>query len=310
MIDQHRWDGAPIVAPGIYRDLPLVHYHRGDIADGPSVSSTSLRHLFDKSPAHCWARSALNPKRIEEEESEAFILGRATHHLICQQVNFANEFVVRPETLEGLKWQGNRTECKNWLKARKREGKSVLTSGQVEQIRGMGFALGEFPLFKAGALDGLIERSLFWKDKETGLWLKARPDAIPNDSGDFSDLKTTRSVMYHDLQNALANYGYVQQAALVMEGADALGIEASTFTLLWVETEPPHCVRAQQLKDEDIQRGTRMNRVAIRAFADCLASGVWPGPGDDRADAEYIDLPDWKRKQIDERIALQLREAA
>jgi len=309
MIDV-RWDGAPITVPGIYRDLPLVQYHRGDIADGPSVSSTPLRQLWDKSPKHCWAKSALNPKRTEQDDNEAMALGRATHHLICQQVNFADEFVVRPETLEGSAWQGNRTVCRNWLKARKNEGKTVLTPDQADRIRGMAVSLGEFPLIQAGALNGLIERSMFWKDKETGLWLKARPDAIPNDSGDFSDLKTTTSVLYHDLQNSFASYGYVQQAALVMEGADALGIEATSFTLIWVETTAPYCVRAQQLKDEDIERGTKVNRVAIRTFADCLASGVWPGPGDDRDDAEYIDLPEWKRKQIDEKLKWQLREAA
>ena len=310
MIANVRWDGAPVTAPGVYSDLPLDRYHRGDIADGPSVSSTTLRQLWDKSPKHCWAKSPLNPQRIEQEDSDAMALGRATHHLICQQINFADEFVVRPETMDGKAWHGNRTECKNWLKARHREGKTVLKPDDVDNIRGMAVALGEFPLIQAGALNGLIERSLFWKDKETGLWLKARPDAIPNDSGDFSDLKTTQSVLYHDLQNTLATYGYIQQAALVMEGARALDIEASSFTLIWVETKPPYCVRAQQLKDEDIARGIRMNRAAMRMFANCLEAQAWPGPGDERADAEYIELPDWKRKQIDDRLKFELAEAA
>jgi len=310
MIETIRWDGAPITAPGIYRDLPLDQYHRGDICDGPSVSSTPLRLLFEKSPKHCWARSPLNHDRIEEEEPEHFTLGRAAHHLVCGQVDFAGLFTVRPDRLEGEKWNGNRTVCINWLKARKREGKTVLTSAQVDAIRGMAVALGEFPLMQQGILNGLIERSLLWKDKETGLWLKARPDAIPSDSGDFSDLKTTQSVLYRDLQAALANYGYVQQAALVLEGARALDIPAESFTLVWVETKPPYCVRAQQLKDEDIARGARMNRVAMRTFADCLAAGIWPGPGDDRADAEYLDLPVWKREAIDARLKYELREAA
>jgi hypothetical protein len=310
MIASIRWDGEPIRTPGIYHDLPIGRYHRGDIAVGPSVSSTTLRQLWNRSPKHAWARDPLNPKRIEEDDSEAFILGRATHHLICGQVNFADEFVVRPEVLEGAKWHGNRTECKRWLAARKREGKTVLTPDQVEQIRGMAVALGEFPLMQQGILNGLIERSLFWQDKETGLWLKARPDAIPSDSGDFADLKTTQSVLYHDLQNSMATYGYHQQAALALDGARALDLPAETFTFVWVETKPPHCVRAQQLRDEDIARGARQNRVAIRMFADCFAAGSWPGPGDDRADAEFIDLPDWKRKQIDDRLKYELAEAA
>jgi hypothetical protein len=310
MIETVRWNGASINAPGIYRDLPLDDYHRGDICDGPSVSSTPLRLLFDKSPKHCWARSPLNPNRVIEDEPEHFVLGRAAHHLVCGQVDFAGTFVVRPDRLEGEKWHGNRTACQNWLKARKREGKTVLKPEQVEAIRGMAISLGEFPLMQQGILNGLIERSLMWKDKETGLWLKARPDAIPSDSGDFSDLKTTQSVLYHDLQSALANYGYCQQAALVMEGARALDIPAETFTLVWCETRPPYCCRAQQLRDEDIARGTRMNRVAMRTFADCLTSGIWPGPGDDRADAEYVDLPTWKRESIDARLKFEFSEAA
>jgi len=310
MITSTRWDGAPIRTPGIYHDIPLVAYHSGYVTSGPSVSSTTLRQLWNRSPKHCWASNPLNPNRIEQEDTEWFILGRATHHLVCQQINFASEFVVRPETLEGAKWHGNRTECKRWLKQQKTAGKTVLTEEQIGHIRGMAMSLGEFPLMKQGILNGLIERSIFWQDKETGLWLKARPDAIPSDSGDFSDLKTTQSVLYHDLQTSLANYGYHQQAALVLEGARAIGLEATTFTFVWVETRPPYCVRAQQVKDEDIQRGMRQNRVAMRIFADCLAAGAWPGPGDDRADAEYVDLPEWKRKQIDERLKYELNEAA
>lgn len=311
MIESIRWDGQRITKPGVYAGIPLDDYHRGDICDGPSVSSTSLRRLIDESPAHCWAHLPLNPNRVEDKgDNEARNLGRATHHLICGEIGFAEQFVIQPETIDGEKWNGNRTVCKKWKVAQHHDGKTILTAANVEAIKGMAIKLGGFPLVQAGALNGLIERSFFWKDKETGLWLKSRPDAIPSDSGDYSDLKTTRSVLYRDLQSALGEYGYVQQAALVLEGARELRIEASTFTLIWVEKTPPHCVRAQQLKDEDISRGYKLNRLAIRTIAECLKSGVWPGPGDDRADAEFIDLPDWRRKQIDERLHLQLSEAA
>jgi hypothetical protein len=218
--------------------------------------------------------------------------------------------VVRPAELDGLPWQGNRKECKRWLAAQKRSGLTVLTSANIETVKGMAISIGAFPLVQAGALNGMIERSLIWQDKETGLWLKARPDAIPSDSGDFTDIKTTQSVLYRDLQKSIGEFGYHQQAALTIEGARALDIEANSFTLIWVEKKPPYCVRAQQLKDEDVARGMKQNRWALRLFADCLQRNVWPGPGDDRDDAEYVDLPDWRRTQIDERLKFELREAA
>jgi len=310
MIQSIKWDGQQITVPGIYSRLPLDNYHRGDICDGPSVSSSTLRTLINTSPAHAWAACPLNPSRAEPKETEAFALGRATHHLLAAEIGFENVFAIRPEQIGGEAWQGNRTVCRKWLAQAKREGKTVLTPAQVEQIRGMAVSLGQHPLVQAGILNGLIERSMFWRDPETGLWLKARPDAIPSDDGDFSDLKTCLSTLYLDLQRSISEFGYVQQAALTFEGARALGIEASSFNLVWIEKEQPHCVRVQQLRDEDIDRGTKLNRVAVRMFADCLSTGIWPGPGDDRPDAEFVDLPEWKRTQIDERLRLQLREAA
>jgi len=158
-------------------------------------------------------------------------------------------------------------------------------------------------------LGGAPERSLIWRDPR-GFWKKARPDDIPNDSGDFVDLKTTHSVLYRDTQRTIVDFGYHQQAALVMEGARALRIEPASFTLLWVESNPPYYVRAQTLKDEDIARGHALNELACQTFWECYQSGHWPGPGDDRPDAEYVDLPEWYRKSVDDRIRYQLREAA
>ncbi|WLA65488.1 hypothetical protein [Bradyrhizobium diazoefficiens] len=96
----------------------------------------------------------------------------------------------------------------------------------------------------------------------------------------------------------------------IREGARALGLPATSFTLLWVESKSPHCVRAQTLKDEDLARGHALNELAAKTFWECYRSGVWPGPGDDRPDAEYVDLPDWYRKSVDDRVKFELREAA
>ena len=38
-----KWDGNQITTPGMYSGIPLDSYHRGDICDGASVSSSGLR---------------------------------------------------------------------------------------------------------------------------------------------------------------------------------------------------------------------------------------------------------------------------
>jgi hypothetical protein len=316
MIQSIRWDGNPITVPGIYSGIPLEQYHRADICAGPSISSTMHRDISRASPAHAFEKSPLNPKRPPEAPKEAFVLGSALHWIVAREPGFNERFVIRPATYRDSKsktdkpWNGNSHDCQDMIKRWRRDGLDVLTEKNVEQLEGMAAALAVHPMVIAGILRGRLEQSGFWIDRETGLWIKIRPDAMPNDSGDYADLKTTTSVMYRDLQNTIAEYAYHQQGALILEGARALGLEATSFSLVWVESSPPYAVRVTQLRDDDLARGTKQNIVARRIIAECLAAGVWPGPGDGRDDAEYIDLPTWKREQIDTMLKLELREAA
>jgi len=202
-------------------------------------------------------------------------------------------------------WHSNRLECRAWLDNQERLGKSVLTAADVENIKGMAESLARLPLVRAGILNGQIERSIFWKDEETGVWLKARPDAIPTGSGDFCDLKSCQSVAWPDLMRQITEHRYHQQAACVRTAAvEVLGIpkERFTFTLVFVEKENPWCGRTVQLKPDDLDMGEKQNRKAINIFASCLKTGDWPGPGEND-DAPFIDLQDHYRNRIAQRLA-------
>jgi hypothetical protein len=50
-------------------------------------------------------------------------------------------------------------------------------------------------------------------------------------------------------------------------------------------------------------------RRAIDQFAACLASGEWPGPGGSKRDAEYLQLPAWAAKRIDQQLEIAAAEA-
>lgn len=303
MIQATVWDGKQVSQPGIIAKMPLVTYHRGDICAGPSVSSTGLRTIFNKSPAHFWVESPLNPKRIEPADKESWALGRALHLLALGEPFFAKLFVVRPDEVNGKAWQGNRTECRNWLAEQKQIGKTVLTSDHVEHIRGMAMSLGLHPLIRAGILNGQIERSIFWRDKETGIFLKSRPDSIPGDSADFADLKITRSVLYRDLQRSIEDYGYHQQGALIRTACrEVLGVEMSSFTLVFVEHKPPYAVDIRTLKENDLDLGEKMNRAALLTLWRCLRDKKWPGPAGEQRDAAYIEISERARERIEDQL--------
>lgn len=298
-----KWTGQSITTPGIYRDVPMDVYHGSNLCDAPSVSSSGLRKLMNESPAHYWCESPYNPARIEPKETDALVFGRAAHHLLLGEDDFNTLYIVRPD-----KWDSWRTDAaKAWRMDQEAAGRTVLLPAQLETIRGIARSLASHPLVDAGILNGEIEQTLVWKCKDTGVWLKARPDAIPNDAGDFADLKTTVSVQSADIARAIAEHGYHQQAAMIAGGWHALtGQDVASFSFVFVEKAPPYCVRIVTLRDDDLARGERQNFVAVKRFAECMASGEWPGPGG--ADAEYMALPEWAQKRIDHQ--LEATEAA
>ncbi|MGP9819238.1 PD-(D/E)XK nuclease-like domain-containing protein [Salinarimonas sp. NSM] len=299
--------GEVITEPGVYGSVPMERYHGADLCDGPSVSSSGLRTLFSQSPAHYFATSPLNPNRVERTETQAFSLGRAAHHLLLGEADFARHFAVRPD--EWKDWRTN--AAKAWRDEQEAAGLTVLKPDDLDAIRGMAASLAANPLVAAGILNGAIEQSIVWKDAGTGLWLKVRPDAIPGDGNDVADLKTTTSVAYDALAKTVAEYGYAMQGALIREGfRQVLGRDLETFSLVFVEKTAPWCCRIVTLKTEDLDLGADAIRVALRVFARCLERGEWPGPGGTQGDAEFLEIPEWARNRVRMQIEALKMEAA
>ena len=304
-----RWDGNRITKPGIYSHMNLEAYHNPDICDGPSISSSGLRDINPDrgSPAHFYAQWAGNPESTPKD-TRAFVVGRAAHHLTLGQEFFAKLFAQQPEEYaapdgELKPWNNNAKFCREWHAIKRKEGRIVLTAKEVEAVKQMAISVGNHPLVKQGLLNGLVERSLFWRDEETGIWLKARPDAIPNHSGDFADLKTTHSVMFPSVIKSIRDFAYYQQIALVRTGCrEVLELEMSSFTYLFVESKAPWCTMDVQVDGEDVVRGDRMNRACLRTFAKCLKDGHWPGPAGDHVGVRRVGMSAAAREQIDNRL--------
>jgi hypothetical protein len=302
------WDGRQISKPGCYSKIPLPTYHRGDICVGPSVSSSSFRKVFcpkmGGSPAHYWAYSPLNPKRLPEPEKEAFIIGRALHHLALGEPFFNKLFVQQPDEINGRPWSGAGCDPKareKWKAEQATLGKTILKGEQIDRLVGMSEQMGKNPEISDGLLAGYIERSLFWVDKETGLWFKARPDSIPRADFQFSDLKITTSTHWYEMQKTIYDWGYFMQAALVGEGCQhVFGQPMTSFTFVFVEHHAPYCVDTVPLKDNDLARGHAANHQAARKIAHGLKTGEWPGPGG--VGLRPIEMSERAQKSIDEQL--------
>lgn len=284
--------GGKITAPGCYAGIPIDLYH-GDVTDGPGVSSSGLRTIEAKSPAHYYAQSYLNPDRLPEEPKDHFSFGKAAHTLLLGEDGFRDQFVVRPD-----KWKDWRTDAaKQWRAEQQAAGRTVLNADDIVAIRHIAKQLAADPLVQSGILQGKVEHSLIWQDKITGVWLKSRPDVIPSADGVLVDLKTTTDASPESVVNTIKNYGYALQGALAGLGMEAtLGIKMTDFVLVWIEKSAPYAVNISPVDPEWIYWARRQLRRAIDTFAKCIETNEWPGYSGEAT--AYI--PTWLKKRFEE----------
>ncbi|MEO3387358.1 PD-(D/E)XK nuclease-like domain-containing protein [Mesorhizobium sp. CAU 1741] len=286
-----RWAGEVIDRPGIYAGLPIGVYH-SDCCAGPSISSSGLREIAppDGCPLKYWDSSYLNPDRAQQEVKEHFSLGNAVHTLLLGETGFWEKFAVLPEEFPDFKTKAAR----EWRDETIAAGKMVLRREALEQIEGMANRVANDRTFR-DHLDGRVERSIIYQDR-TGVWVKARPDCIPDD-GYVADLKTTNDASDRGCANAVKTYGYHMQMGLIGTALEAVtGRRVTDHVLLFIEPKRPHAYSIKPLDNQYVWLGKRQNRAALNIFAECIERQFWPtyyGSG------ITISPSDWLEKQID-----------
>lgn len=295
--------GGKITYPGVWKNVPIDQYHGNtELFDGFSISSSGLRQVLRR-PSEYWGFSPYNPTPFDRPERAALEFGKAAHMLLLGEDDFASRYVLRPESYPddkgGLKpWSGNSNWCKAWIADQAEAGKSVITNTDIGHIKHIAAALAKKEPIRLGIMNGRIERSIFMQ--HGGIWLKTRPDVVPNASGDYVDLKTSADVSYDGLSKSIFNNGYHVQAGLLrMIVRAVLGPDAFTsFTFVFVEKSAPYDVRVMQLKDEDIDLGEQQARRAIATVEECLKRNFWPGYDGFEKEFGWVEMPSWSKTRI------------
>jgi hypothetical protein len=128
---------------------------------------------------------------------------------------------------------------------------------------------------------------------------RARLDWLPSQHPSrrliVPDYKTCECAEPGRLQRAFHSYGYAQQADWYLTGLRTLGlVEDAAFVFVAQEKTAPYLVTVCQLTDEFLLLGARRNRRALDLYAECTATGEWPGYSND---VELIDLPPYALRE-------------
>jgi hypothetical protein len=278
-----------ITEPGIYSGIPNDVYHSDPTAYG-SLSSSGARKILDKTPAH------FRYDQTHPHHTDAFDMGTAAHSVILEG-DHAGIVVV-----DAANWMSKAAkEARDEAHAK---GLTPLLSKDYAQVLAMAEQIKTHKEAMYLLRDGLPEQSAFWQH-ETGVWLRARFDWLPNHRGPgllLADYKTSVSADRHKFAKSAADYGYHQQAAFYIDAAKALGLSKDPGMAFVVqEKTAPYLVNVIELDEEAIATGRALNEKAIRLFQQCKLTDTWPG----YRMGEPVPLPKWAIYDADNKLGAQ-----
>lgn len=284
--------------PGVY-DLPREFYH-GDAAVGPSLSASGAKTLVESCPAVFWHESYLNPTREADNKTD-FDIGNASHLIMLEP----EQWGARVVEIDADDYR--KAVAKEARDAAYAAGKTPLLPKHRDKIIAMHDALMKHPVASKAFLGGKCEQSYFCRDTKTGVWLKARPDFMPDHGTWIVDYKSTGSANPREFKKRAWDNGYAQQAAWYLDVAEAVtGLRPDEFWFVAQETSAPHLVSVCKLDERALSWGAILNRRAIDVFDRCVKANDWPGYRDplkpDRDAAFVISLPTYAEFQLEERL--------
>lgn len=258
--------------PGVYFDVPLADY-----LAIPAVSSHTLG-AFRRSPAHAHAYMTGAARDTVDPDGT----GSALHALVLEGPGaFAERFTRAPDTFTDRR-------SKAWAELRAAEdaaGRVLMLARDVDDVHAMAAGVTSAPAVER-ALRGLAatELTLVWDDPATGVRLKARVDALNPTLLAIIDLKSAVDAAPWAFAAAVWRYGYHRQAALYRAGVRVTGLgDYREPVLLAYEKEPPYVAVAYRVEERAMAAahdeiwGTPRRPGLLARYAECVATGRWPG---------------------------------
>jgi exodeoxyribonuclease VIII len=256
---------------GIIHGMANEVYH-----STPAVSNTVLSSVA-RSPAHCFALHVAEDRR-KQATTPAFFAGTLAHCAILEPAALLDRYMLKPEGLDMRTKEG-----KAW-KAALPSGVLTIDADEYSTALAQRDAVQGVPELAELLADGVAEVSAFWRDDETGLQCKCRPDWVHTLSDGrviLVDVKTTVDCSPQQFSRSVWKYGYHRQAAWYSAGyARAAGVEVAGFVFASVTSAHPFIAAAHTLDDDYMRIGQDECRRLLDEYADCKLTGRWPAfPG-------------------------------
>lgn len=283
--DVPRHEGKPAFKDGLHI-ISNDDYHAST-----GISRSALMH-FKKSPAH-YLYQYLSTDKEPSEPTDAMILGELVHTLALEPQKYAERFAIKPVCDRRTK-AGKAVYAD--FESQLNNNQALISEDLYITASKMRDKLLTNDIFQAAIADNenvLIEKSIYFTHKATGLQCKVRPDAW--DSTIVIDLKTTKDASYRDFQSSAAKYGYFLQAGMIYEGLKSIGCILKKFIFIAIEKDAPFEIGTYYLDEDAIEFGIAQFDVLMGQLADCIENDDFPG-----YDTQPLLVPSWLLSELND----------
>lgn len=293
-------------------DLPADSYHAIDMA------SCSRLNVLLRSPEEYYA--TFIAKTLQRGVTKAMRLGTLLHCAVLEPHRWEREYCVAPSKLElpqppdfshlgSSRTKAYRQALEAWRlevapeverleteRAAFIAGRTIVKPDEFELVLAMAEAIAKNPHASAlvSGAAGLRERSMVWRDRETGVLCRGRVD-ISLDLPVMSDLKSIHDPRPDAFMKACVQKGYHRQDAMYLDGGEAVDGRKRQFPFVVVHSRPPHEVAVYELETYAIQQGREQYRRGLAELAHRTATGDWLAQW--QSEPRTITFPSWAWKR-------------
>lgn len=261
---------------GLHYDLPEKEYH-----ERPELSNSRAKLLVPPSTPLAFQHALSQP----EKRKRHFDLGKVVH---AKVLGTPLDVVV----VQKVDRQKQKQDAEDYTtKSAQDHRDEIVEAGGIPLLRhehDLTDVMAERVLANPDArtimeFPSRPEVSAFWKCPATGVECRARIDWLPEPQDGrrliLADVKTTGiSAWPASFIRQAGDLLYDMQAAWYRDAAITLGLDPDpVFLFVVVESFAPHDVSVVRLHPSAQQRGEQLMDRTRRIYAECTASGVWPG---------------------------------
>jgi hypothetical protein len=279
---------------GIVRGMSFEDYHAVQ-----AVSASGLR-VFARSPWHY-------RHRVEIQPTKPMLCGTLAHCAVLEPDAMGQRYVVVPDGAPPRpsvrQWQAKKPSpesiaAMDWWRAFQQqcEGRQIVSAEDYAITKAQVQAVAAVPELAQLLAKGEGEVSIFWIDRASGLYCKARLDWLATDGAQahILELKSTADESPAAFGRTAARMRYDLQRAHYMAAVEqGTQYGACSWTFAAVTARPPVLAVPYDLTDELIEQAEDDRAELMQRLAWCMENDRWPAYGEGK---QLLDFPAYAKR--------------